>query len=330
MRQQAARSAAHPLDDERRENVPLHLRTARQGSRRSREAAPRPSAASVRSGWPRRTRSDTGSATAWCCPVSTPPLASPSPAAHRSRKSRPSSSARSLPSRASSTASMPTSLPGNVCRCTSRRSTARPSSARASTRSTSPRSRPRTSWSTASGTRSRRRARRWSSSGATGAACLTACGTGVPLRGTLRRSRKTSTPGIGLRRFIHRRLSADTRNGITYFGTTLTVFEGYTSSVCNACGGAVQNVVGVAAKPRLGGSPATNGEEKHRVLQCVGPPARGRLCRHQAAQCNKTWQRVAWAVGPCPRRSRAQPREPQHLDAGHALAPPRQIGRAHV
>ena len=113
----------------------------------------------------------------------------------------------------------------------------------------------------------------------------------MPLRGTLRRSRKTSTPGIGLRRFIHRRLSADTRNGITYFGTTLTVFEGYTSSVCNACGGAVQNVVGVAAKPRLGGSPATNGEQKHRALQCVGPPARGRLCRHQAAQCNKTWQR---------------------------------------
>ena len=76
-----------------------------------------------------------------------------------------------------------------------------------------------------------------------------------------------STPGIGLRRFIHRRLSADTRNKVTYFGTTLTVFEGYTSSVCNACGGAVQNVVGA------------NGEKKHRVLQC------------QAAQCNKTWQR---------------------------------------
>ena len=76
-----------------------------------------------------------------------------------------------------------------------------------------------------------------------------------------------STPGIGLRRFIHRRLSADTRNGTTYFGTTLTVFEGYTSSVCNACGGAVKNVVGA------------NGEQKHRALQC------------QAPQCNKKWQR---------------------------------------
>jgi len=76
-----------------------------------------------------------------------------------------------------------------------------------------------------------------------------------------------STPGIGLRRFIHRRLSADRCNGVTYFGTTLTVFEGRTSSVCNACGAAVQNVVGA------------NGEHKHRALRC------------QAEQCNKVWQR---------------------------------------
>ena len=32
-------------------------------------------------------------------------------------------------------------------------------------------------------------------------------------------------PGIGLRRFIHRRLRNDVRNGITYFGTTLTTWE---------------------------------------------------------------------------------------------------------
>ena len=76
-----------------------------------------------------------------------------------------------------------------------------------------------------------------------------------------------STPGIGIRRFIHRRLATDTQNGITYFGTTLTVFEGSTSSVCNACGAAVQNVVGA------------DGKSKHRVLRC------------QNAHCNTTWQR---------------------------------------
>jgi hypothetical protein len=97
-----------------------------------------------------------------------------------------------------------------------------------------------------------------------------------------------STPGIGLRRFIHRRLMNDVRHvghavalqrpeaaaNITYFGTTLTVYErksaaeprgalatkspAPTSSVCNACGCAVEHVVG------------PDGKEMHRVLRCVG------------------------------------------------------------
>ena len=75
------------------------------------------------------------------------------------------------------------------------------------------------------------------------------------------------TPGIGLRRFIHRRLSNDSRDGVTYHGTTLTVFEGYTSSVCNACGAVVENVVGA------------DGRDKHRLLSCTSP------------RCNKLWQR---------------------------------------
>jgi hypothetical protein len=76
-----------------------------------------------------------------------------------------------------------------------------------------------------------------------------------------------STPGIGLRRFIHRRLKNDVRHGVTYFGTTLTVFERKTSSVCNACGCAVKHVVG------------RDGKEMHRVLRCVGE------------SCGRTWHR---------------------------------------
>lgn len=64
------------------------------------------------------------------------------------------------------------------------------------------------------------------------------------------------TPGIGLRRFIHRRLQNDNRDGATYLGATLTVSERMTSSVCNACGGAVSHAV------------SANGEPMYRRLVC--------------------------------------------------------------
>ena len=66
------------------------------------------------------------------------------------------------------------------------------------------------------------------------------------------------TPGIGLRRFIHRRLASDRRHGQVFNGTTLTTFEGGTSSVCNACGERVQNVKGV------------DGQLQYRLLRCSG------------------------------------------------------------
>jgi Putative transposase DNA-binding domain len=51
-----------------------------------------------------------------------------------------------------------------------------------------------------------------------------------------------STPGIGLRRFIHHRLCHDRRSKETCLeGGTYTVFEGQTSSVCDVCGGKVTN-----------------------------------------------------------------------------------------
>jgi hypothetical protein len=51
------------------------------------------------------------------------------------------------------------------------------------------------------------------------------------------------TPGIGFRRFVHRRLVNDRRHGKAFRGNTLTTFEGMTSSVCNDCGHRVANVV---------------------------------------------------------------------------------------
>ena len=75
------------------------------------------------------------------------------------------------------------------------------------------------------------------------------------------------TPGIGLRRIIHRRLSNDTRNGTTHFGFTLTVCEMKTSSICNACGGNVEHIVN------------PQGEQLYRALRC------------QNNDCARTWNR---------------------------------------
>ena len=76
-----------------------------------------------------------------------------------------------------------------------------------------------------------------------------------------------STPGIGLRRMVHRRLSNDTRHGITHYGFTATVCEMKTSSVCNACGANVEH----AMDPE--------GREQYRVLKC------------QNAACKRVWHR---------------------------------------
>jgi hypothetical protein len=85
------------------------------------------------------------------------------------------------------------------------------------------------------------------------------------------------TPGIGLRRFVHRRLLHDRRRVESvadggggpskavveeFRGVTLTTFEGGTSSVCNACGARVENVNG-----------------QHRLLRCTN------------AQCGRHWHR---------------------------------------
>ena len=76
-----------------------------------------------------------------------------------------------------------------------------------------------------------------------------------------------STPGIGLRRFIHRRIANDTRNGVTHYGFTVTVCEMKTSSVCNACGGDVDHIVNPA------------GEVLYRALRC------------QNDGCGRAWNR---------------------------------------
>jgi hypothetical protein len=66
-----------------------------------------------------------------------------------------------------------------------------------------------------------------------------------------------STPGIGLRRFVHRRLCKDRWHGQTVSGSgTLTTFEGKTSSACSACGGRVEE-----GRDR-------KGQLTRRVLQC--------------------------------------------------------------
>ena len=75
------------------------------------------------------------------------------------------------------------------------------------------------------------------------------------------------TPGIGIRRMIHHRLSNDTRNGITYFGSTLTVCEMRTSSICNACGGDVEHIVDI------------QGNLHYRALKCKNE------------ECAKVWNR---------------------------------------
>ena len=76
-----------------------------------------------------------------------------------------------------------------------------------------------------------------------------------------------STPGIGIRRMIHRRIANDTRNGTTRFGFTLTVCEMKTSSICNACGGDIEHIVN------------PEGEQLYRALRC------------QNNDCAKTWNR---------------------------------------
>jgi len=75
------------------------------------------------------------------------------------------------------------------------------------------------------------------------------------------------TPGIGLRRLIHRRLSNDTRNGTTHFGFSVTVCEMKTSSICNACGGDVAHAV------------SPQGAKLYRVLRC------------QNNGCSRAWNR---------------------------------------
>ena len=67
------------------------------------------------------------------------------------------------------------------------------------------------------------------------------------------------TPGIGLRRLIHRRLTNDRRNGTTHFGFTVTVLEMRTSSV-----GAVAPRGSTAAEY------ATHVEETSRTLSTLG------------------------------------------------------------
>lgn len=74
------------------------------------------------------------------------------------------------------------------------------------------------------------------------------------------------SPGIGLCRRIHARLQRDRRSRtVELRGGTLTVFEGMTSSVCNACGGSVSE-----ARDR-------SGRTSRRVLRC--------------SACCKCWQR---------------------------------------
>jgi len=98
-----------------------------------------------------------------------------------------------------------------------------------------------------------------------------------------------SSPGIGLRRFIHRRLANDTRKGVTHYGFTLTVCEMKTSSVgvaarqqscrvCNACGGNVANIVNSAALRPIGEADS-NGEKLYRALRC------------QNHDCGRAWNR---------------------------------------
>jgi hypothetical protein len=61
------------------------------------------------------------------------------------------------------------------------------------------------------------------------------------------------TPGVGFRRFVHRRLASDRRPGGEVFrGNTVTVFEGMTSSICNACGRRVKNAVRGGERQLLG------------------------------------------------------------------------------
>jgi hypothetical protein len=72
------------------------------------------------------------------------------------------------------------------------------------------------------------------------------------------------TPGVGFRRFVHRRLASDRRpSGEVFRGNTVTVFEGMTSSICNACGRRVENAV-------------MGGERQHRLLECRGEGGCGR------------------------------------------------------
>ena len=127
-----------------------------------------------------------------------------------------------------------------------------------------------------------------------------------------------STPGIGLRRFIHRRLRNDVRNGITYFGTTLTTSERK-----------------IPASPA--GSKTRNIQRLQRLWMCRRARCRSRregkaqsasLCRRRlweglAPRRPRQSGREAWAaeaaagLRPAPRR---RPAPPQHSYAGQFLA----------
>jgi hypothetical protein len=83
-----------------------------------------------------------------------------------------------------------------------------------------------------------------------------------------------SSPGIGLRRFVHARLKRDRFQGTEYHGMTITTGERKTSSVCNACGGGVHHGVD------------SSGKETHRLLQCVNPACGVLWARDALGSCN--------------------------------------------